>query len=247
MPKHHPGGWRRSRAHRGRGRPRGPKPGDVRLIAVSKTLPIEAVAGAPTPGQRDFGENKVQEALQKIAQSADTGLRWHLIGHLQSNKAKESRGSRHSIHAIDSVDLLRRVDQAAPRRAHVDVLIQVDLALEDTKFGARRRGAGDFRGGRRLQGGAAGGPDAAAAAGRKPGRRAALVRPAPRRCAIGWRTRACRPSAARTVDGHEPRFRGGHRRRRDDGAGRNGDFWREALQAMKVTPLDLRQAAAARP
>ena len=91
----------------------GRRPDDVRLIAVSKTHPLDAVRAAADAGQLDFGENKVQEALQKIAQSTDTRLRWHLIGHLQSNKAKKAAAAVHTIHAIDSVDLLTRVDQAA--------------------------------------------------------------------------------------------------------------------------------------
>ena len=111
--------------------------GDVRLIAVSKTHPIDAIRAAADAGQLDFGENKVQEALQKIAQSTDTGLRWHLIGHLQSNKAKKAAGAVHAIHAIDSVELLKKVDQAAVATGRtIDVMVQVDLALEDTKFGA---------------------------------------------------------------------------------------------------------------
>ena len=115
----------------------GRRPDEVRLIAVSKTHPIEAVRAAADAGQIDFGENKVQEALQKIAQSADSGLRWHLIGHLQTNKARKAAAAVHSIHAIDSLELLKRVDQAAVAAGRtVDVLIQVDLALEDTKFGA---------------------------------------------------------------------------------------------------------------
>ncbi len=115
----------------------GRKPDDVRLIAVSKTHPIDAVRAAADAGQVDFGENKVQEALQKIAQSADSRLRWHLIGHLQSNKARKAAAAVGAIHAIDSVDLLKRVDQAAGEASRtVDVLIQVDLALEETKHGA---------------------------------------------------------------------------------------------------------------
>lgn len=115
----------------------GRNPTDVRLIAVSKTHPFDAIRAAADAGQSDFGENKVQEALQKIAQSTDTRLRWHLIGHLQSNKAKKAAQAVNAIHAIDSVDLLRRVDQAAAEASRtVDVLIQVDLALEDSKFGA---------------------------------------------------------------------------------------------------------------
>lgn len=115
----------------------GRSPAAVRLVAVSKTHPIEAVRAAAAAGQRDFGENKVQEALQKIAQSADTSLQWHLIGHLQSNKARKAAGAVHYIHAIDGVDLLQRVDRAAAEAGHtVEVLVQVDLALEATKFGA---------------------------------------------------------------------------------------------------------------
>ena len=115
----------------------GRKPDDVRLIAVSKTHPIDAVRAAFHAGQRDFGENKVQEALQKIAQAADMSVRWHLIGHLQSNKARKAAQAAGAIHAIDSIELLKKVDQAASEAGRtIDVLIQVDLALEDTKFGA---------------------------------------------------------------------------------------------------------------
>ena len=115
----------------------GRTPGDVRLIAISKTHPIEAVRAAAAAGQRDFGENKVQEALQKIAQASDIPVRWHLVGHLQSNKAKKAAAAVDAIHSIDGVDLLRKVDQAAAAAGRtVEVLVQVDLALEDTKFGA---------------------------------------------------------------------------------------------------------------
>lgn len=115
----------------------GRRPEEVRLIAVSKTHPIDAVRAAADAGQLDFGENKVQEALQKIALSNGTRLRWHLIGHLQSNKARKAAQTVGSIHAIDSLELLKRVDQAAGDAGRtVDVLIQVDLALEETKHGA---------------------------------------------------------------------------------------------------------------
>jgi pyridoxal phosphate enzyme (YggS family) len=110
---------------------------DVRLVAVSKTFPVEAIREAWEAGQRDFGENRVQEALQKIDALADIPIGWHLIGHLQSNKAKRAAERFGWIHAIDSADLLRRVDAAAAAGGRtVDVLIQVDLALEPTKHGA---------------------------------------------------------------------------------------------------------------
>ena len=115
----------------------GRSPADIRLIAVSKTHPIDAVRAAADAGQLDFGENKVQEALQKIAQSTDNRLRWHLIGHLQSNKARKASSAVQAIHSIDSVDLLKKVDAAAAAAGRaVQVLVQVDLALEETKFGA---------------------------------------------------------------------------------------------------------------
>ena len=86
---------------------------DVRLVAVSKTFSADHVRAAYAAGQRDFGENKVQEALQKIGATADLEIRWHLIGHLQSNKAKKAAPAFAAIHAVDSVDLVRSVDQAA--------------------------------------------------------------------------------------------------------------------------------------
>ena len=115
----------------------GRPPESVRLIAVSKTHPIDAVRAAADAGQVDFGENKVQEALQKMALSTDTALRWHLIGHLQSNKARKAAAAVHAIHAVDSTDLLKKIDQAAAAAGRtLEVLVQVDLALEETKHGA---------------------------------------------------------------------------------------------------------------
>ena len=95
----------------------------------------------PFPHRAGHGEaggvDRPVHALQKIAQSTDNRLNWHLIGHLQSNKARKAASAAHVIHAIDSVDLLNRIDQAAGEAGRtIDVLIQVDLALEDTKFGA---------------------------------------------------------------------------------------------------------------
>jgi pyridoxal phosphate enzyme (YggS family) len=115
----------------------GRNPSEVTLIAVSKTFDADHVRAAWDAGQRDFGENKVQEAELKMAGTADlTGARWHLIGHLQSNKAKKALNFA-AIHSIDSIQLLERVDAAAAADARrPDVLLQVDLAGETTKFGA---------------------------------------------------------------------------------------------------------------
>jgi hypothetical protein len=115
----------------------GRDPGDVRLVAVSKTFGPEAVRAAAAAGQVDFGENRVQEALQKIAATAELQIRWHLIGHLQSNKARRAAGAFASIQSVDSLDLLRRLEAgAAGAGRQVSVLLQVDLAGEATKFGA---------------------------------------------------------------------------------------------------------------
>ena len=113
----------------------GRDPAAVRLIAVSKTFTSDHVRVAADAGQLDFGENKVQEGLEKIAATSDLPLRWHLIGHLQSNKAKPAVGF-HTIHSIDSGALLEKVDRAAAAAGRrLDVLVQVDLAGEASKFG----------------------------------------------------------------------------------------------------------------
>jgi hypothetical protein len=113
---------------------------DVTLVAVSKTFSADRVREAWQAGQREFGENKVQEGLQKIADTADIPARWHLIGHLQSNKAKKAAATFACIQSVDSVELLQRLDDAAAARtegsAPLDVLVQVDFAGEATKFGA---------------------------------------------------------------------------------------------------------------
>jgi hypothetical protein len=115
----------------------GRDPRDVTLIAVSKTFGADAVRAAFAAGQRDFGENKVQEGLQKIAETAEKDMRWHLIGHLQSNKARKAAGPFAWIHSVDSVEVLHRLDEAAAaQQAAPHVLVQVDLAHEATKFGA---------------------------------------------------------------------------------------------------------------
>ena len=115
----------------------GRDPGEITLIAVSKTFGADHVRAAWAAGQQDFGENKVQEALQKISATSDIPVRWHLIGHLQSNKARKAAAPFAAIHSIDSVDLLQRIDSAAAEAgAAPDILVQVDLAGEASKFGA---------------------------------------------------------------------------------------------------------------
>ncbi|MCU1385881.1 MAG: pyridoxal phosphate enzyme YggS family [Acidobacteria bacterium] len=126
----------RARIARAAGRA-GRDPAAIRLIAVSKTFPAEYVRAAADAGQTDFGENKVQEALLKMDQTADLRVRWHLLGHLQSNKAKKA-ARVDVVHSIDGGVLVRKLDEAVhPTGRRMDLLVQVDLAGEATKFGAR--------------------------------------------------------------------------------------------------------------
>jgi pyridoxal phosphate enzyme (YggS family) len=115
----------------------GRDPSSIRLVAVSKTVPLSLIRQACQAGQRDFGENRVQEGLQKIQTSTDLEIRWHLIGHLQTNKARKAGAAFATIQSVDSVELLQKLDQAAGEAGTTpELLIQVDLAGEATKFGA---------------------------------------------------------------------------------------------------------------
>jgi pyridoxal phosphate enzyme (YggS family) len=119
-------------------------PGDVRLVAISKTHPAEAVRAAFAAGVRDFGENRVQEAEPKIAATADlreSGLRWHLVGHLQSNKARRAAALFEVVQSLDSLDLALRLARFGAEAARpVRALVQVDLAGEEAKFGLPEAG-----------------------------------------------------------------------------------------------------------
>lgn len=112
------------------GRPRE----SVRLLAVSKTKPPEAVREAVEAGLHSFGENRVQEASSKISMCPG-GLEWHLIGHLQTNKAKQAAQLFQMVHSVDSLKLLTALDTHA--RTTLPVLLQVNVAGEAAKFGMR--------------------------------------------------------------------------------------------------------------
>jgi PLP dependent protein len=115
----------------------GRQPDDVRLLAVSKTFSLDHVRAAAEAGQIDFGENRVQEALQKIDGSADLKIRWHLIGPLQSNKVRRAVPRFTAIHSVGSQRLLDGIDAAATDAGtRPELLVQVDLAGEATKHGA---------------------------------------------------------------------------------------------------------------
>jgi PLP dependent protein len=116
----------------------------VRLVAVSKTKPVADILALYAMGQRDFGENYVHEMVDKAGQ-LPADIRWHFIGHLQTNKVKVLVSFVHLIHAADSIRLLREIDKQAGLKGRVvDVLLQVHIAREETKFGLDEAEVGEM-------------------------------------------------------------------------------------------------------
>ncbi|MFM1809743.1 MAG: hypothetical protein RLZZ382_968 [Bacteroidota bacterium] len=110
-------------------------PATTALIAVSKTHPIERIMEAYEAGQRDFGENKVQELVEKY-EALPKDIRWHMIGHLQSNKVKYIAPFVHLIHGVDSFNLLKEINKQGQKNGRrISCLLQFHIAQEDTKFG----------------------------------------------------------------------------------------------------------------
>ena len=110
-------------------------PSTVTLVAVSKTKPVASLLEAHQAGQRDFGENKVQELVDK-ASVLPQNIRWHMIGHLQRNKVKYIAPFVSLIHSVDSFRLLNEIDKQGKKNDRViDCLLQVRIAQEETKFG----------------------------------------------------------------------------------------------------------------
>ncbi|GAB4260372.1 MAG: YggS family pyridoxal phosphate-dependent enzyme [Vicingaceae bacterium] len=110
-------------------------PPNVTLVAVSKTKPVEAILEAYNVGQRDFGENKVQEMVAKY-EVLPKDIKWHMIGHLQTNKVKYIAPFVYLIHGVDSIKLLKEINKrAAQNNRVIKCLIQVHIAKESTKFG----------------------------------------------------------------------------------------------------------------
>ena len=111
---------------------------DLKLVAVSKNQPAESVRAAYRVGLRDFGENRVQEATAKRAALADLDVRWHMLGHLQSNKARPARELFQWVHSVDSLRLAEKLALATkPAEAPLAILIEVNLAEEISKNGIR--------------------------------------------------------------------------------------------------------------
>ena len=119
---------------------------EITLVAVSKTHPAEAIREAIAAGLDNFGENRVQEAESKIPDVGRTAASWHLIGHLQSNKARRAVELFDCIHSLDSTDLARRLNRICGELGsqELPVLIQVDLGHEATKTGIDERNIGEL-------------------------------------------------------------------------------------------------------
>ena len=110
-------------------------PKNITLVAVSKTKPVELLNEAYDQGQRIFGENKVQEMVDKF-EKMPKDIKWHMIGHLQTNKVKYIASFVSLVHGVDSLKLLREINkQATKHNRIIDCLIQIKIATEDTKFG----------------------------------------------------------------------------------------------------------------
>ena len=110
-------------------------PSEVTLIAVSKTKPVEMIMEAYEAGIRDFGENKVQELMDKIDRCPGD-IRWHLIGHLQTNKVKYIVDKVAMIHSVDSLKLAEEISrQAVKKNVNANILVEVNIADETTKYG----------------------------------------------------------------------------------------------------------------
>ncbi|MBS1638511.1 MAG: YggS family pyridoxal phosphate-dependent enzyme [Bacteroidetes bacterium] len=111
------------------------KQSNTTLVAVSKTKPVADILELYNLNQRDFGENYVQELIEKEAQ-LPKDIRWHFIGHLQSNKVKYIATFVHLIHGVDSLSLLKEINkQAAKNSRIINCLLQIHIAQEETKFG----------------------------------------------------------------------------------------------------------------
>ncbi len=124
----------------------GREPKEITLVAVSKTHPVSVVREALGVGVTDFGENRVQEAESKIPALGYEAARWHLIGHLQANKARRAVKLFNLVHTLDSVSLADRLDRACVEedRVELPVLIQVDLAGETAKSGVSESGLSEL-------------------------------------------------------------------------------------------------------
>lgn len=119
-------------------------PEGVTLVAVSKTKPVEDIMEAYEAGHRDFGENKIQEMVEKY-EKLPKDIRWHMIGHVQNNKIKYMAPFVHLVHGIDKAKRLKELDKEASKNQRViDCLLQIHIAEEESKFGFDKNEAWDL-------------------------------------------------------------------------------------------------------
>jgi hypothetical protein len=117
----------------------------IRLIAVSKGHPKEAIAAAIVAGQKDFGESTTRDALPKISQLVNPSIDWHFIGHLQTNKARFIPGNFSWLHSLDSLDLARKLSRhAGEQSATINMLIEVNVSRDPKKHGLTPEALPDF-------------------------------------------------------------------------------------------------------
>ena len=119
----------------------GRNPADIKLVAVSKTHPINVLQEALEAGCKIFGENKVQEGVEKVETIGREKVKWHLIGHLQKNKVRKAVQNFDVIHTVDSLKLARRMERIGLEegRRELSVLVQLNLADEESKFGIKEK------------------------------------------------------------------------------------------------------------
>ncbi len=123
----------------------GRSPADVHLLAVSKKQPLEKIVAAADAGQCDFGENIAQEGIDKITKLAERALRWHFIGHLQSNKTRAVAEHFDWVHSVDKLKTARRLSEQRPESlGDLNVCIQVNIDEEASKSGARPADVGEL-------------------------------------------------------------------------------------------------------
>ena len=119
-------------------------PSDVQLVAVSKTKPLSDIQEAYDAGQKVFGENRIQEMVNKY-QELPKDIQWHMIGHLQKNKIKHMAHFVHMVHGVDSLEKLYEINKQAKKHDRViKCLLQVKIAEEDSKFGLNEEGVLDI-------------------------------------------------------------------------------------------------------
>ena len=190
-------------------------PDSVRLVAVSKKFSAAHVRAAVAAGLSDLGENRVQEALAKIAETSDLTVMWHLVGHLQSNKARSAAAAFGWIHSVDSLGLLERIENAAKEAGtRPNVLVQVDSGrrISKTRCGGRRNKTDRPDGSRVGPCHATGSDGTPSVVGESRSRAAFFSTTQGAAGSIGRRGHRLN-HVGRTLYGHEPGPRGGHRGR----------------------------------